>query len=97
MADIRYSIIVPFFNNELFIEKCLTSLSSQTISSSLFEVILVNDGATDNSGVIASSFANLYPNWTMITEVKNLGVANARNIGVAVATGEYILFVDSDD
>ena len=90
----KVSIIVPFFNTEKYIERCLNSLINQTLSD--VEIVLINDGSTDNSIQIAKSFEKK-DSRIKIIEQENKKQGAARNAGMKVATGEYIGFVDSDD
>lgn len=88
------SVIVPIYNVEQFLEKCLTSISSQTYKN--LEVILVDDGATDNSGKICDKYAECNPNFKVVHK-KNGGLSDARNTGLELCKGEYITFIDGDD
>ena len=88
------SIIVPVYNCEEYIEKCIISILNQTYK--YIELILVNDGSIDNSGYLCDVFAKL-DSRVKVTHMKNLGVSSARNQGIKVATGKFIQFVDSDD
>ncbi len=88
------SIIVPVYNVEKYLEKCLNSLVNQTYKN--IEIIVVDDGSTDNSGRIADDFALKY-DIVKVIHTKNGGVSAARNAGIENANGEYIAFVDSDD
>jgi glycosyltransferase involved in cell wall biosynthesis len=90
----RISIIVPVYNVEHFIHECIESILNQTFSD--FELILVNDGSTDQSGSICNEFAKKDTRVTVIHK-KNGGQSSARNRGIDTAKGEYIGFVDSDD
>jgi glycosyltransferase involved in cell wall biosynthesis len=90
------SIIVPIYNVEKYLTKCLNSLLNQDISPNEYEIILINDGSTDGSLKIAHSFAEKYQNFHLITQ-DNLGLGAARNEGIKNANGKYLLFVDSDD
>lgn len=92
---IKLSVIVPFYNVEKYIEKCLNSLINQTLQE--IEVILVNDGSKDNSYIIAKEFEMKYPDKIKYYEKANGGLGEARNFGINYATGEYIAFLDSDD
>ena len=92
----KISIIVPVYNVEKYLKRCVYSLLCQDLPSSEYEIILVNDGSTDNSVSIAKSFANKYDNIRLISQ-ENQGLSGARNTGLAYASGEYIFFVDSDD
>lgn len=89
-----FSIIIPVYNVENYIEQCLESVVTQEFDS--FEVILVDDGSTDSSGVLCDAYAEKYPKVTVIHQ-ENKGLAGARNTGLDKASGEWILFVDSDD
>lgn len=88
------SIIVPVYNVEKYIEQCLDSLVNQTYKNT--EIIIVDDGATDNSGAIADTYAEKY-NYVKVIHTENGGLSSARNIGIENSTGQYITFVDSDD
>ena len=90
----KISVIVPVYNVEKFIKRCLDSIINQTTKD--LEIILVNDGSTDNSGKICDEYAKLDNRITVIHK-ENGGISSARNIGLDVATGEWIAFVDSDD
>ena len=92
---IELSIVIPVFNVEKYLEECLKSVYKITGISK--EIIIVNDGSTDNSDVIINKFLNLYPDETVVETQSNKGQSAARNVGVTLATGDYILFLDSDD
>ena len=92
---IKVSIIVPFYNVENYIEKCLQSLVNQTLED--IEIILVNDGSQDGTEEIAKRFVEKYPNKIMYLEKENGGLSDARNYAIPYAKGEYIAFLDSDD
>lgn len=89
-----FSIIVPVYNVKRYLENSVKSILSQTFDD--FECILIDDGSTDGSGQICDTFIQK-DNRIKVIHKKNEGVAVARNTGIAVAKGEYILFVDSDD
>ena len=91
---LKVTIIVPFFNAEKSLNRCLDSLVHQTYEN--IEILLINDGSTDESENICRSFMNNYSNIQMITQV-NSGPATARNNGIDHAVGDYISFVDADD
>lgn len=91
----KVSVIVPFYNVEKYIEKCLDSLVNQTLED--IEIILVNDGSKDNSEKVAKEFQEKYPNKIKYYEKPNGGLGDARNYGIDYVTGEYIAFLDSDD
>lgn len=88
------SIIVPIYNVENYLKDCFKSIASQSYEN--IEIILVDDGATDSSGVIADNLAKNNIN-TKVLHKKNGGLSDARNAGMKLAKGEYISFVDSDD
>lgn len=88
------SIIIPVYNTGDFLHKCISSVLSQTLSD--FELILINDGSTDNSGQILDEYAKK-DNRIKVIHKENQGVSAARNDGIREASGEYIGFIDSDD
>lgn len=88
------SVVVPIYNVEKYLDKCVNSLLNQTIKN--IEIILVDDGTPDNSGKIADEYERKYDNIKVIHQ-KNSGLGPARNTGIENATGQYIGFVDSDD
>src|SRR5690625_4358985 len=90
----KISVIVPVYNVESHLARCLDSLVNQTYKN--LEIILVNDGSTDNSGYICDEYAKRYDNIKVLHQ-ENGGQSSARNYGLKKATGEYIGFVDSDD
>ena len=93
---IKLSIIIPVYNVEQYIEKCLLSCLSQDIPHNEYEIIVVNDGSPDGSLAIAERIAKSATNITIISQ-ENGGLSAARNTGISVAKGDYIWFVDSDD
>jgi len=90
----KISVIVPVYNVEEFLEQCLESIVTQTYID--LEIILVNDGSTDQSSKICDDFVKRDPRVKLIHQI-NGGVSSARNTGIKAATGDYITFVDSDD
>ena len=88
------SVIVPIFNVEKYIEKCLESIRNQTYKE--IEVLLINDGTKDKSGIIAEEFCKSDNRFKYYAK-PNGGVSSARNYGLERASGEYIYFIDSDD
>lgn len=90
----KISIIVPVYNEEHYLERCINSLLCQTIEE--YEIILVNDGSTDGSDVIINNFALKDSRIVSVHQV-NKGVSAARNNGISISKGEYIGFVDADD
>ena len=89
------SVIVPFYNVENYIEKCLETLVNQTLEN--IEIILVNDGSKDRSKIIVDKFLKQYPEKIVYLEKENGGLSDARNYAIPYAKGEYIAFLDSDD
>lgn len=90
----KVSIIIPIFNNEKYIGRCLDSLVAQTLDD--IQVLMVNDGSTDGTEEICLGYTRKYPNFEYYYK-ENGGSASARNVGLEHALGEYIGFVDSDD
>lgn len=91
---IQISIIIPIYNTGKYLHKCIKSILSQTLTN--FELILVDDGSSDDSGVICDEYAKL-DNRVKVIHKENEGVSIARNTGINIAQGEYIGFIDSDD
>ena len=91
----KVSIIVPVYNAEKFIDKCIQSLINQTYQN--IEIILSNDGSKDNSLKKIKDWEKKYPDKIKCESHKNQGVGMTRNKGIALATGDYLTFVDSDD
>lgn len=91
---ITLSIIIPVYNVEKYIDECLISIVEQNVEN--IEVILINDGSTDSSGLICEEYCKKYNYMTLYTQ-ENKGLSMARNRGMLLATGKYILFLDSDD
>lgn len=90
----KVSIIVPVYNVELYLERCLESIVNQTYTN--LEIIIVNDGSTDNSLEICEKWKNI-DNRIKVKSIENNGVSNARNVGISMVTGDYLYFADSDD
>lgn len=90
----KVSIIVPVYNVELYLRRCINSLLRQTYAH--IEIILVDDGSTDSSGLICDEYLNI-DNRIVVIHKKNGGLSSARNAGLEIASGEYIGFLDSDD
>lgn len=90
----KVSIIIPIFNCEKHLRRCLGSVISQSFKN--IEIILVNDGSTDNCGTICDEYASVDPR-VLVIHQQNQGLSGARNSGLKVVTGDYLTFVDSDD
>ena len=90
----KISIIVPVYNVEAYLERCVESILKQTYTN--FELLLINDGSTDQSGALCDQLASKNEN-IKVFHIKNAGVSNARNIGIQHSRGEWITFIDSDD
>lgn len=92
----KFSILVPVYNVERYLEECLNSLINQTFKD--FEIILVDDGSTDRSGQICDQYQKNYSNVNIsVLHKKNEGLVSARRAGIKIAQGEYSVFCDSDD
>lgn len=95
MGVMMISVIIAVYNSEHYILECVNSIMNQTYSD--FEIILVNDGSTDNSLQICKSLKEKYNSRIILHSQDNKGVSAARNAGLHYATGDYIYFMDSDD
>lgn len=96
MPEYKATVIVPVYNVERFLRGCLKSLTEQTIGFENIEVVLVNDGSTDNSEAVCREFADKYDNVFLYSK-ENEGLSKTRNYGLARSNGKYIFFLDSDD
>lgn len=94
MEEVKVSLIVPIYNSEAFLRRCLDSLLEQTLKE--IEIVCVNDGSTDKSEKILEEYASKHTKITVLKK-ENGGCGSARNMGIEYAKGEYIEFVDSDD
>jgi len=90
----KVSIVIPLYNKEKYILETLRSITSQPFTD--YEVIIVNDGSTDNSLNVVKSYCLSFPN-ILIMDIPNGGVSNARNVGLRHAVGDWVMFLDSDD
>ena len=90
----KVSIIVPVYNAQKYLKRCLDSIRIQSYKD--FEVILIDDGSIDNSGEICDLYCSLDSRFKVMHQ-ENLGVSVARNKGIELATGKYLIFIDSDD
>lgn len=94
----KISVIIPMYNAESTIIRALNSIKNQTISKEKLEIIIINDGATDNSKTTVQKFIKENPNLTIILlHQENKGVSAARNAGLRIATGDFIALLDADD
>ena len=91
----KLSIIIPVYNVESYLPKCLDSLLDDAVRD--YEIILINDGSTDNSLRVAEQYRDRYPELITVITTENLGQGNARNVGIERAGGEFLYFIDSDD
>lgn len=94
LSSVAVTVTVPVYNTSQYLRESLDALAGQTLRS--MEVILVDDGSTDNSGQICDEYAEKYPNFRVIHQ-KNGGLAAARRTGLTAARGEYVIVCDSDD
>ena len=91
----KISVIIPVYNVSAYLDECLTSIVNQNYKN--FEVIVVNDGSTDNSLEIAKKYEKKYPKLIKVYDKQNGGLSSARNYGIVESSGDYLLFIDSDD
>lgn len=94
MNNLMVSVVVPVYNVEAYLKKCIDSILSQEYEKT--EIILIDDGSKDSSGEICDAYAAQYNN-VQVVHQENAGLAAARNVGIRCAKGDYLLFVDSDD
>lgn len=93
---LKLSIIIPVYNTEKYIKRCLESVCNQDLNKSDYEVIVINDGSPDNSKSIILKQQKIYKN-IIYFEQENKGLGAARNAGIRLAQGKYLMFIDSDD
>ncbi len=91
----KFSIIIPIYNVEKYLSACLNSVLSQAMD--LYEIICINDGSTDGSLAVLEDYAKKYPQQIKVLSQENAGLSATRNNAVALAQGDYLLFLDSDD
>ena len=94
MNELKVSIVIPCYNVDKYIEECLNSVLNQTYSN--LEVVVIDDGSNDGTRRILEEYQNRYRNIKLLIQ-KNKGMGSARNAGVRVCSGDYLLFVDADD
>ena len=92
-----FSVIISIYNTEKYLEDSINSVLQQSIGFNKIQIILIDDGSTDNSGKICQSYQNKYPDNIKYIRINHMGVSIARNTGLKYAKGEYINFLDSDD
>lgn len=92
----KISFVIPVYNAELYLNKCIKSIYNSELPDTELEIIMIDDGSTDNSVEVAKQICQQYKN-TMLLEQENQGSSVARNAGIEKATGDYIWFIDSDD
>ena len=95
MNNIDLSIIVPVYNVENYLRRCLDSILLQP-SSITYEILLIDDGSSDKSGAICDEYQSNFPN-VFVSHIENNGVAEARNLGISLSKGNYLYFMDPDD
>ena len=94
----KFSVVMPVYNVEDYLEKSILSIVNQTIGfKKNIQLILVNDGSSDNSAEICLKYKHLYPANIVYIEQENAGVSAARNTGLEYVEGKYVNFLDSDD
>lgn len=96
MKEVKFSILVPVYNVEKYLEQCVESLLSQTYEDD-YEIILVDDGSTDSSGIICDGYAERFPEKIKVVHKENGGHTSARLEAIKNAIGDYCIFCDSDD
>lgn len=92
----KISFIIPIYNTELYLNKCIESIYNSVLLDTEFELIMIDDGSTDNSAKVAKEICQQHKNAILI-EQKNQGLSVARNVGMENANGDYLWFIDSDD
>lgn len=100
---LKLSVIIPVYNVEEYLEKCINSVISPAVLKTKsqqepeYEIIIVDDGATDSSPAIADNYAAQYPEFIRVIHTENGGLGAARNVGIEASEAEYLYFIDSDD
>lgn len=92
----KVSIVIPVYNVEPYIEKCIESLLNQDLAKDDYEIIFINDGSPDNSKAIIEKYQSQHSNIVLLNQ-ENKGVSAARNVGIDISKGNYIFFLDADD
>ena len=91
----KISVVIPVYNTEKYLKRCFDSVIEQNYPN--LELVIINDGSKDNSEIIIKEYKDKYPNLISYYKKENTGVADTRNFGIEKATGDYIMFLDSDD
>lgn len=91
----KVSVIIPVYNTEKYLKRCIESLYMQTYKD--MEVLFIDDGSTDGSSKILDEYEQMYPELFRVIHKQNSGISDTRNLGISLARGEYITFIDSDD
>lgn len=91
----KYSVIVPVYNAEKYLRRCIDSVIAQTFSD--WQLLLINDGSSDSSPSICDAYQAMHPERVQVVHQENCGVLCARRVGIGHAQGEYLCFLDSDD
>lgn len=97
MMSPAISVIIPAYNTQAYIESCLDSVTRQSLPARFFEIIVIDDGSSDNTSALVKNYAGTHAHIKLITHDRNQGLSAARNTGIRTATGEFVVFVDSDD
>ena len=92
-----FSVIMAIYNTGRYLDESIGSLINQTIGFDKIQLILINDGSSDNSEEICLKYKNIFPNNIIYIKINHKGVSEARNIGMSLANGEYLNFLDPDD
>lgn len=92
---LKFSVIVPVYNTEAYLEECIASVLNQPYRD--YELILIDDGSTDGSGRVCDQYARTYPDRIRVVHTVNQGPFRSRNHGISLASGDVVLFLDSDD
>lgn len=95
--SVLLSIVIPVYNVECYLKECIESILKQTYDVEEVEVLLIDDGSTDKSGIICDNYESKYPELVKVFHKKNQGLFLTRNFGHKVAIGKYIVNCDSDD
>lgn len=94
---LKLSVIVPIYNAATLLPRCLDSILAQELKEEEYEVLLINDGSTDQSLAVCEAYQRKHPQTFRLVSQQNSGVSAARNKGIALARGCYVCFVDADD